>query len=293
MARPGLARHRKFKRLARDIDDVARGFGEVLARGLLETLWDAAYEAGVEYLGDSADVESLAGWRGSEGLLCAALRDAGGDGHAGFIEEGASTWWPEGKPGTFRVHDLWDHAPDYVRKRRQRENERQEKGAVLRRAAVSDQSMTGQRPPNGSQRPENGRTRSPSPSPSPSPTQEDACAERVASAPPPAPASPVVFTLKCSGKGPAVYEVHQAQVEEWSRAFPGVEIMAELRKSSAWQDANPSKRKTHRGMAAHLVGWFTRTQDGANRNGAATPQARPDFTDPTAYREVSLLGGRP
>lgn len=177
MGRPGLTRHRKFKRLARAIDDEARGFGELLARGALETLWDAVYESGDEYLGDAHDVEALAGWNGRAGLLTAALLGAGGgEGHSGFIEEVTDA------PGRFKVHDLWDHAPDYVRKRRQRENERKANGAKLRsesgqgpgggsppsgQSPDGDRSETGQCPPNGS-------TRAPARTPAPAPAQAPA-----------------------------------------------------------------------------------------------------------------------
>lgn len=162
MARPGLLRNRKFIRLARALDALAfgevqiRGLGQSLALGSLEMLWSATYESGDDVVGTCDDVEALAGWNGPAGILFAALRDAGLPDRAGFIEE-----HPD-RPGLYRVHDLWDHAPDYVRKRRQRETERRTKGAVLSQAADTDQSLTGHGPPNG-------RTPAPSPTPSPAP----------------------------------------------------------------------------------------------------------------------------
>lgn len=131
MGRPGLSKHRKFKRLARTLDGLQVGFGSILARGAVEQLWEGPYEAGVDYLGDSRDVEAAAGWNGPEGMLTQALAAAGGEDHAGFIEEGGSQWWSEGKPGTYRVHDLYDHAPEYVRKRMDREAARKEQGETL------------------------------------------------------------------------------------------------------------------------------------------------------------------
>jgi hypothetical protein len=131
MARIGLTLDRKFRRLSRALDDVQVGFGEVLARGALELLWDAAYEAADDFIGDVVDVEAAARWRGNEGVLLAALRDAGGEGRAGFIDEGGTEWWPDGKPGTYRVHDLWDHAPDFVKGRAERELAREEKGETI------------------------------------------------------------------------------------------------------------------------------------------------------------------
>ena len=134
MGRPGLTRHRKFLRLARALDDVQLGFGEVLARGALELIWDAAYENGDPLLGDADDVEGAARWRGPSGALCEALLAAGGQNHAGFIEE------VDGRPGQYQVHDLFDHAPDYVERRAKREAERQAKGKTisdLRREAAT------------------------------------------------------------------------------------------------------------------------------------------------------------
>lgn len=150
MARPGLMRHRKFARLARLIGS------DVLARGHLELLWEVAYENGDDQVGDAGDLEHLARWTGPAGALASALVESGF-----FDLEG----------DMYRVHDLWDHAPDYVRKRRHREVERQTKGATLK-------SVTGQCPPSGAEQPEpapNGRTRARAPAPS----QED-------SRPPPA-----------------------------------------------------------------------------------------------------------
>lgn len=138
--RPGLLRHRKFARLARLVGS------RPLALGHLEMLWEVAYESGDDLLGDAGDVEQLAEWGGEAGRLASALAEAG------FIDP------VEG--GGFRVHDLWDHAPEYVRKRRKREEERRETGARLR-------TPSGQCPPNGSQCLPNGKTPSPSPSPSP------------------------------------------------------------------------------------------------------------------------------
>jgi hypothetical protein len=132
MGRPGLSLDKKFRRLAHDLDDFQAGFGRVLARGSLELLWDTAYESCTDEMGDAFDVEAASEWRGPAGRLVRALAEAGGPGNAGFIEEGGSPSWPEGKPGTYRIHDLWDHAPEYARKRAEREEQREEKGKTIK-----------------------------------------------------------------------------------------------------------------------------------------------------------------
>ena len=121
MGRPGLSQNKKFRRLALGLKNSA------IARGHLELMWDSAYEAGDEVLGDSLDVELAASWNGDQGILCTLLTETG------FIDE---------SEGVYTIHDFWHHAPDYVRKRRARENERRSK---VDPCLGGDQSLTGQR----------------------------------------------------------------------------------------------------------------------------------------------------
>lgn len=137
MGRPGLTQHRKFRRLARALGS------DCLARGCLEFLWDSCYENGDDYLGDAHDVEAAARWSGAPGELVIALLDAGGEDFAGFIEA-----IPD-RAERYMVHDLWHHAPDYVRKRRKREAERRSKtdpvGMDCELSPDNDRSVTGKR----------------------------------------------------------------------------------------------------------------------------------------------------
>lgn len=145
MGRPGLTQNRKFRRLALEVG------GNASARGHLELLWDSAYEAGDELVGDAVDVELAADWKGTPGVLASAMT------RAGFLDE---------LDGSFTIHDFWHHAPAYVRKRRTRENERRSK---VDPCYPKGKPVTSQRPvsdiPTGSQQDENGPTPSPSPSP--------------------------------------------------------------------------------------------------------------------------------
>lgn len=107
MARPSIWTHRKFVRLCRLLG------AEYKAIGVLECIWKNAYTDGEELIGSSEDVEFLVGWDGEPGACAAALVDSG------FVDVSDN--------GGLRVHDLMDHAPDYVRKRRTRELERRAK----------------------------------------------------------------------------------------------------------------------------------------------------------------------
>jgi len=202
MGRPGLQLHRKMRRLARELDATAPGHGTLLARGALELLWDGGYECGDPYLGEAADVEARADWAGQAGVLCTALVNAGGKSCAGFIEEGGSSWWPDGEPGTFRIHDLFDHAPDYVKRRLDREEERRQRGQTIsairaeagrKGAAVtnSKRAATGRQTidhlPSGNRQPDDNastKVSTPAPAPAPAPAQERNALSADAGAPP-------------------------------------------------------------------------------------------------------------
>jgi hypothetical protein len=116
MARPTLFAHRKFVRL------VSRLGSRALALGHLELIWYSAGQSGDDLLGDATDVELAAGWDGDPGALVEMLVTAGGAAGGGFIDE---------REGLYYVHDLYDHAPDYVRKRADREASRVATGRTI------------------------------------------------------------------------------------------------------------------------------------------------------------------
>lgn len=111
MPRPTLFTSIKFRRLVHRL-----GVPVPHALGYLECLWSVAYECGEPAIGDALDVELAAQWPGEPGVLAAALTETG------FIDDVA---------GVLTVHDLWDHAPEYVKKRRERELGRQRRGEEL------------------------------------------------------------------------------------------------------------------------------------------------------------------
>ena len=50
----------------------------------------------------------------------------------------------------------------------------------------------------------------------------------------------------------------QRQVAAWIEAYPGVEVVPELKKANAWLVANPKKRKTADGMPRFVHSWLSR-----------------------------------
>lgn len=208
MARPGLFRHRKFIRLARELGS------EALAIGHLELIWHAAYESGEANIGKAADVEFLARWTGEPGRLARLLVECG------FLEFSASQQMTDacqdgglanefasGLPGLAKpfasglpglanlandfasdllVHDLYDHAPDYVKRRAERERERRKQGKTLSQVRAEAGSKGGvskavkqaagkcQAVANDCQSAgvANGATPTPAPAPAPTPIEE-------------------------------------------------------------------------------------------------------------------------
>ncbi len=117
--RPSLLAHPKFKLLCSLL-----GCPEAHALGYLELIWSTAYQNGEDYIGSGRVVECIATWPGEPGELVEALQACGQAGRSGigFIEASG-----EG----FVVHDLFDHAPNYVNRRLDREAERKAKGETI------------------------------------------------------------------------------------------------------------------------------------------------------------------
>lgn len=78
--------------------------------------------------------------------------------------------------------------------------------------------------------------------------------------------SPPAATIPLVDGTEAVFT--QAQVDEWGAAYPAVDVAQQLRQMRAWCIANPTRRKTARGVQSFIVGWLTKEQ---NSGRAAKP----------------------
>jgi len=167
--RPTFPGHRKLLRASRIL-----GEPEPHIIGYMELLWHSCNETGEPWIGDGEDVEMIAKYPGEPGKLVHALLTCGGEGRAGLIE-------PDPDLDGLRVHDYYDHAPDYVRKRLKREEERRERGKSMRKQR---RSSTGQRPDSDrsvtGQGPDSDQTvtDTPAPAPAPAPAPKKTSAKR-------------------------------------------------------------------------------------------------------------------
>lgn len=88
------------------------------------------------------------------------------------------------------------------------------------------------------------------------------------SAEPQSDSTPAVVSVPLVDK--TEYGVTQAEVDEWSLAYPGVNVMQQLREMRAWSLANTAQRKTRRGFNAFVVRWLAKEQDKAGNTRPAT-----------------------
>lgn len=87
-------------------------------------------------------------------------------------------------------------------------------------------------------------------------------------------ASPPLLLIPLVGE--AEFGITEPMVVEWARAYPGVDVLQQLRQMRVWALANPTKRKTHRGLASFVVRWLTKAQDQAG----AIPNLRSPPSEP-------------
>lgn len=58
-----------------------------------------------------------------------------------------------------------------------------------------------------------------------------------------------------------IWEPEDADMIQWQKTYPAVDVHAELSKMESWLDANPKKRKTKAGIKRFINSWLSRAQD--------------------------------
>ena len=94
---------------------------------------------------------------------------------------------------------------------------------------------------------------------------------------------PPIIELPLNDK--TMYPIYQEQIEEWNELYQSVNIVQELKKMKGWLNANPTKRKTKRGINRFINGWLAREQD---RYHAPMPKAEKVTSNP--FMEVLIEG---
>lgn len=50
--------------------------------------------------------------------------------------------------------------------------------------------------------------------------------------------------------------IEESEIDEWQKNYPDVNVLREIRKLIAWNQANPDRQKTKRGINRHIQGWL-------------------------------------
>ena len=57
------------------------------------------------------------------------------------------------------------------------------------------------------------------------------------------------------------WEPEQEDISKWKELYPKVDVDQEIRAMAGWLDANPTRRKTARGIKRFVNSWLSRAQD--------------------------------
>jgi uncharacterized protein YdaU (DUF1376 family) len=71
--------------------------------------------------------------------------------------------------------------------------------------------------------------------------------------------TPSEFSLPLNDK--TQFSVSEEQAKLWEGLYPAVDVPQTLREMIGWLDANPSRRKTRRGILRFCAAWLSREQD--------------------------------
>lgn len=90
-----------------------------------------------------------------------------------------------------------------------------------------------------------------------------------------------------------IVPVTEADIDEWRSAFPAVDVIQQLRSMRQWLIANPSRRKTKRGMRKFVVQWLSRKQDQGPSliAGQPPPERRESITDVLKRQVLEMQNG--
>ncbi len=93
----------------------------------------------------------------------------------------------------------------------------------------------------------------------PQPQLEDEVANATSSPEPEKSAPVAVVGLPTVSEGD--FPIFEADVAEWQPAYPGVDVVQQLASMRQWLIANPTRRKTRKGMKRFVVTWLDRRQN--------------------------------
>ena len=90
--------------------------------------------------------------------------------------------------------------------------------------------------------------------------------------------------------GGSLYDVPLSKIEEWSAAFPAVDVKQELLKMITWLNSNPERRKTSRGINRFINTWLSKEQDKGGRfKAGSSPQTAEPIEVPDYVKNIKIF----
>ena len=89
------------------------------------------------------------------------------------------------------------------------------------------------------------------------------------------------------------WEPDDADIIQWSKTYPAVDVFGELAKMESWLDANPTKRKTEKGIKRFVNSWLSRAQDQGGSSPIQGPKKKSlrDRSNLDDLSDISWLSG--
>jgi len=85
------------------------------------------------------------------------------------------------------------------------------------------------------------------------------------------------------------YPVTEDYIKQQSEFYPALNIHREIRAMVAWSYANPTKRKTYRGMTRFINSWLSSEQNKAGGNGNRTHYGKPGYHEVHEKNKQTLV----
>lgn len=100
----------------------------------------------------------------------------------------------------------------------------------------------------------------------------------------------VIMSFPVTGKA-RQWDLKETLYRQFCESYETLNVMAEMKKALAWTIANPTKKKTERGMGKFLVGWLNRAVD-SGRYGNGNSNRQGAQIDPARVRSPGRYAGR-
>lgn len=89
-------------------------------------------------------------------------------------------------------------------------------------------------------------------------------------------------------KNGTMHSVYESDVKHYIELYPSVDIVSELRKMQGWCEANPTRRKTVKGVKKFIASWLSDTQTAKEAIQQSKPENDKESYDINAYVKKSI-----